>query len=55
MPASGHPDTSIVLVEDRTMQDAFLVSGRMEYYHQKDRAELKAAYERLLKDGVKNL
>ncbi|MGD1088620.1 MAG: SGNH/GDSL hydrolase family protein [Verrucomicrobiota bacterium] len=52
---AAHPDTPIVLVEDRTMQDAFLVSGRMEYYHLKDRAELKAAYERLKKSGVKEL
>jgi hypothetical protein len=51
----AHPDTPIVLVEDRTMQDAFLVSGRMEYYHLKDRAELKAAYERLRNGGVTNL
>ena len=27
----------------------------MEYYHLKDRAELKAAYERLKKTGDKNL
>jgi GDSL-like Lipase/Acylhydrolase family len=27
----------------------------MEWYHLKDRAELKAAYDRLQKDGVKNL
>jgi hypothetical protein len=27
----------------------------MEYYHLKDRAELKAAYERLKKAGDKNL
>ena len=52
---AAHPDTPIVLVEDRTMQDSFLISGRMEYYHLKDRAELKAAYERLKKAGVKNL
>jgi hypothetical protein len=50
-----HPDVPIVLVKDRTMQDSFLIAGRMEYYHLKDRAELKAAYERLQKDGVKNL
>jgi hypothetical protein len=50
-----HPLTPIVLVEDRTMQDSFLIAGRMEWYHLKDRAELKAAYERLQKDGVKNL
>jgi GDSL-like Lipase/Acylhydrolase family/N-terminus of Esterase_SGNH_hydro-type len=52
---AAHPDTPIVLVEDRTMQDAYLVSGRMEYYHLKDRAELKAAYERLQNSGVRNL
>jgi hypothetical protein len=52
---AAHPDVPIVLVEDRTMQDAFLVQGRMEWYHLKDRAELKAAYERLQSDGVKNL
>jgi hypothetical protein len=52
---AAHPETPIVLVEDRTMQDAFLVSGRLEYYHGKDRAELRAAYERLRKDGVGNL
>ena len=52
---TAHPRTPIVLVEDRTMQDAFLVSGRMEYYHLKDRAELKAAYDRLQKSGVKAL
>jgi hypothetical protein len=52
---AAHPDTPIVLVEDRTLQDSFLIAGRMEYYHLKDRAELKAAYERLKKSGVKNL
>jgi hypothetical protein len=52
---AAHPDTPIVLVEDRTMQDSFLITGRMEYYHLKDRAELKAAYERLKKSGIKNL
>ncbi|HXI69634.1 MAG TPA: SGNH/GDSL hydrolase family protein [Verrucomicrobiae bacterium] len=50
-----HPEVPIVLVEDRTMQDSFLIAGRMKWYHLKDRAELKAAYERLQKDGVKNL
>lgn len=52
---AAHPETPIVLVEDRTMQDSFLIAGRMEYYHLKDRAELKAACERLEKSGVKNL
>jgi lysophospholipase L1-like esterase len=52
---AAHPDVPIVLVEDRTMQDSFLIAGRMEWYHLKDRAELKAAYTRLKKAGVKNL
>jgi lysophospholipase L1-like esterase len=52
---AAHPDTPIVLVEDRTMQDSFLIAGRMEWYHLKDRAALKAAYEALEKSGVKNL
>jgi hypothetical protein len=52
---AAHPQTPIVLVEDRTMQDSFLIAGRMEWYHLKDRAELKAAYERLQRNGVKNL
>jgi hypothetical protein len=52
---AAHPDTPIVLVEDRTMEDSFLIAGRMEYYHLKDRAELMAAYERLKKAGVRNL
>lgn len=52
---AAHPLTPIVLIEDRTMQNAFLVQGQMEWYHLKDRAELKAAYERLQKDHVPNL
>ena len=52
---AAHPNVPIVLVEDRTMQDSFLIAGRMEWYHLKDRAELKAAYERLQHAGVKNL
>src|SRR5262249_14838938 len=52
---AAHPQTPIVLVEDRTMSNAFLVEGRMEYYHLKDRAALKAAYESLQQEGVKGL
>jgi lysophospholipase L1-like esterase len=52
---AAHPATPIVLVEDRTMQNSFLIAGQMEYYHLKDRAALKAAYESLKKTGVKNL
>ena len=52
---AAHPGVPIVLVEDRTLQGAFLTQGQMEWYHLKDRAELKAAFDRLQKDGVKNL
>jgi GDSL-like Lipase/Acylhydrolase family/N-terminus of Esterase_SGNH_hydro-type len=52
---AAHPDVPIVLVEDRTLQGAFLTQGQMEWYHLKDRAELKAAFDRLQKNGVKNL
>jgi lysophospholipase L1-like esterase len=52
---AAHPDVPIVLVEDRTLQNAFMVSGQMEYYHLKDRAALKAVYDHLIKAGDKNL
>jgi hypothetical protein len=52
---AAHPDTPILLVEDRTMQDSFLMQGRMEYYHQKNRAELRAAFSRLQQAGVTGL
>ena len=52
---AAHPDVPIILVEDRTLQDSFLIVGRMEWYHLKDRAELKAAFDRLQTAGVKNL
>ena len=52
---AAHPQTPIVLVEDRTLADSYLIASRMEYYHLKDRAELRAAFDRLQSDGVKNL
>jgi hypothetical protein len=52
---AAHPDVPVVLVEDRTLQGAFLTQGQMEWYHLKDRAELRAAFDRLEKDGVTNL
>ena len=52
---AAHPLTPIVLVEDRTLQGAFLTQGQMEWYHLKDRAELKAAFQRLQQSGVKDL
>jgi hypothetical protein len=52
---AAHPITPIVLVEDRTMQDSFLIAGRMEWYHLKDRAALQAAFDRLQQEGIENL
>ena len=52
---AAHPAVPIVLVEDRTMQDSFLIQGRMEWYHLKDRAALKAVFDRLQTAGVTNL
>ncbi|HEV2692627.1 MAG TPA: SGNH/GDSL hydrolase family protein [Verrucomicrobiae bacterium] len=52
---AAHADVPIVLVEDRTLQGAFLTQGQMEWYHLKDRAELKAVFENLQKEGMKNL
>ena len=52
---AAHPDAPIVLVEDRTMQDLFLIAGRMEWYHLKNRTALKAGFDRPRKDGVKIL
>jgi hypothetical protein len=51
---AAHPSTPIVLVEDRTMEDAFLVNGRLQH-HQSNRAALSAAYQRLKESGVKEL
>ena len=50
----AHPKTPIVLVEDRSMGDAWLVPGRRQY-HLSSRAELTAAFERLKKSGVEGL
>lgn len=52
---AAHPTTPIVLVEDRTLQDSFLIQGRMEYYHLKSRAALKTAFEQLKASGVTKL
>jgi hypothetical protein len=51
---AAHPKTPIVLVEDRTMSDAFLVAGRNQH-HLANRAELTATFDRLKKSGVKDL
>jgi hypothetical protein len=46
-----HPDTPILLVEDRTYSDAFLLKGKRAH-NDNNRRELKAAYERLRKADV---
>ncbi len=50
----AHPDTPILLVEDRSYQDAFLVETKRKR-NLESRAALKAAYERLHKEKVKGL
>jgi len=49
-----HPGTPIVLVEDRTYADSFLIASKRQR-NETSRAALNAAYERLRKSGVKDL
>jgi len=49
-----HPETPILLVEDRTYQDAFLVETKRKR-NLDSRVAFKAAYERLRKEKVKGL
>lgn len=51
---AARPRTPIVLVEDRTYADSFLVTGKRER-NETSRVALKAAYSRLKSEGVKNL
>lgn len=50
----ARPTTPIVLVEDRTYADAFLVEGRAER-NRTSRAALRAEYEKLVAAGVPQL
>jgi hypothetical protein len=50
----AHPATPIVLVEDRTYADSFLIAAKRER-NETSRAALKQAYERLLSAGVQGL
>lgn len=50
----AHPTTPIVLAEDRTYSNAPVVPEVLQH-NRSNRAELKAAYERLLAAGVKDL
>lgn len=50
----AHPRTPIVLAEDRTYGDSFLVPSKRER-NETSRAALRPIYERLKKSGVKDL
>lgn len=49
-----HPETPILLVEDRTYSDAFLIPSRRQR-NVENRRELHRIYSRLKSDGVKHL
>jgi hypothetical protein len=50
----ARPETPILLVEDRTYTNAFLIPQKQER-NDTSRAAFEAAYERLQKAGVKHL
>jgi len=50
----AHPETPILLVEDRTYPDAFLVKSRKQR-NLENRRELSRTYSRLKSEGVKRL
>lgn len=49
-----HPKTPIVLVEDRSYADGFLVTSKAQR-NEASRRELRAAYKRLRKAGIRDL
>ena len=51
---AAHPDTPIILVEDRRNTDSWIIASRRKH-HDDNHAALKAAYEQLVKEGVKGL
>ncbi|HAH43398.1 MAG TPA: hypothetical protein DCM07_00825, partial [Planctomycetaceae bacterium] len=51
---AAHPDTPILLVEDRTYSNAYLKKSSQER-HRTSREALRKAYEKLKQEGVKNL
>lgn len=51
---AAHPDTPIVLVEDRTFANAHLVTSSREH-HTASRAALKTGYDHLISAGVTGL
>jgi hypothetical protein len=54
MLREARPNTPILLVEDRSYADAFLVTPRRER-NEENRAALREVYARLTAAGVKNL
>jgi len=48
----AHPETPILLVEDRTYSDAFLITSRQKQ-NTENRRELKQAYSSLQSEGIK--
>ena len=50
----AHPDVPILLVEDRSYTDSFLLTGKRQR-NLSSRAALKEEYEKLLADGVKGV
>jgi hypothetical protein len=50
----AHPATPIVLVEDRVFANAFLKPAQMKR-HEDNHRELRAAFDRLKKSGIRNL
>ncbi len=51
---AARPDTPIILVEDRRHTDSWILASRRKH-HDDNHAALKAAYEQLVKEGVKGL
>lgn len=51
---AAHPQTPILLVEDRTYSNSFLISGSHQR-NQTNRAALEKAYQTLLADGIQHL
>lgn len=51
---AAHPATAIVLVEDRSFADGFLVAKKREH-NQTSRAALRATFAQLKSEGIKNL
>lgn len=51
---AAHPQTPIVLVEDRNYSDAFLIGSKRQR-NESSQAALRAAHQRLKDGGIKNL